>query len=71
MFSQLPSAEFAEPADRSDADVAAMQCEDGAAGYVDIVARLLTATFGGGNAEVQSKAAEASGEARDPFAGTS
>ncbi len=55
----------------SDADVAAMQCEDGAAGYVDIVARLLTATFGGGNAEVQSKAAEASGEARDPFAGTS
>jgi len=55
----------------SDADVAAMKCEGGAAGYVDIVARLLTATFGGGNADVQSKATEASGEARDPFAGTS
>jgi len=48
----------------SDADVAAMTCENGAAGYVDIVVRLLTATFGGGGAEANE-------EARDPFAGIS
>ena len=55
----------------SDSDVAAMQCDDGAAGYVDIVARLLTATFGGGGAAAQSRAEEANGETRDPFAGIS
>jgi len=55
----------------SDGDVAAMQCDDGAAGYVDIVARLLTATFGGGSAAAPSSAEEANGETRDPFAGTS
>ncbi len=54
-----------------DSDVAAMQCDDGAAGYVDIVARLLTATFGGGGAAAQSRAEEANGETRDPFAGIS
>jgi hypothetical protein len=32
--------------DISDADAAALPAEGGAAGYVDIVARLLTATFG-------------------------
>lgn len=31
----------------ADAEVAAMHCETGAAGYVDIVVRLLSATFGG------------------------
>jgi hypothetical protein len=31
----------------TDEAVARMQCEDGAAGFVDIVARLLAATFGG------------------------
>jgi hypothetical protein len=55
----------------SDADVAVMQSDGGAAGYVDIVARLLTTTFGGNAAEAQSKGEEASAEARDPFAGTS
>lgn len=55
----------------SDSDVATMQCDDGAAGYVDIVARLLTATFGGGGAADESRAEEANGEARAPFAGIS
>lgn len=53
----------------SDADVAAMQVDDGAAGYVDIVARLLTATFGGNAAEAQGE--EVGAGARDPFAGIS
>ena len=55
----------------SDADVAAMQSDDGATGYVDIVARLLTATFGGGSTEAKVRAEEANAEARDPFAGIS
>ena len=50
----------------SDGDVAAMRSEGGASGYVEIVARLLTATFGG-----ETNAAEVGTEARDPFAGTS
>jgi hypothetical protein len=51
----------------SDADVAVMRSDDGAAGYVDIVARLLTATFGN-----ETNAREEGGtEARAPFAGTS
>ncbi len=34
-------------ADVGDEQVAAMRCDDGAAGYVGIVGRLLSATFGG------------------------
>jgi hypothetical protein len=47
-------------------EVAAMHCESGAAGYVDIVARLLSATFGGapGNAGAQPEGP------RGPFPGT-
>jgi hypothetical protein len=55
----------------SDADVATMQSEGGAAGYVDIVARLLNATFGGDATSTQEKLAEGGGDARVPFAGTS
>jgi hypothetical protein len=56
----------------SDSEIAAMQCEGGAAGYVDIVVRLLTATFGGGEIrDVNGNGEEAHAEARDPFAGTS
>jgi len=36
--------------DLSDDEVARLQTEGGAAGFVDIVARLLSATFGGGQA---------------------
>lgn len=39
-------------ADATDEDVARMSAEGGAAGYVAIVADLLTATFGGGGAAV-------------------
>ncbi|MBS0233739.1 MAG: gene transfer agent family protein [Proteobacteria bacterium] len=49
----------------SEDDVNAMQAEDGAAGYVDIVARLLSATFGG--AGKSSEGGEST--APDPFAG--
>jgi hypothetical protein len=56
----------------SDADVATMQSEGGAAGYVDIVARLLNATFGGDAASAPEKlSAEGGGNERVPFAGTS
>ncbi|AGK58089.1 hypothetical protein HYPDE_32073 [Hyphomicrobium denitrificans 1NES1] len=55
----------------SDADITSMQSNGGAAGYVDIVARLLTATFGGGPVADQDRGEEANAEARDPFAGTS
>ena len=51
--------------DVTEIDVGAMQSETGAAGFVDAVARLLAATFGGG--------AQAGGEAakeRAPFPGT-
>ena len=34
----------------ADSDVARLQAEGGAAGFVDVVARLLTATFGAGQA---------------------
>jgi hypothetical protein len=40
----------------TDEAVARMQCEDGAAGFVDIVARLLAATFGGAVAGSMAKA---------------
>jgi hypothetical protein len=49
----------------SDADVGAMTAEAGAAGFVDIVARLLRATFGGGEQE-----ASGSAEPTGPFPGT-
>lgn len=53
----------------ADEAVAAMQADGGAAGFVDIVARLLSATFsgGGGNAGGTEVAA---GSARGPFPGT-
>ena len=47
----------------SDEAVGAMQVDGGAAGYVDIVARLLSATFSGGKSEGASEAA-------GPFPGT-
>lgn len=50
----------------SDKDVAAMQTENGAAGFVGIVARLLTATFG---AATPPGSAKADGEP-GPFPGT-
>ncbi len=59
-----------------DEDVAHMQAEGGAAGFVDIVARLLTVTFGGGEAPASATgvapgAAAGGGlEARTPFPGT-
>lgn len=49
----------------SDADVSGMSVEGGAAGYVDIVARLLSATFGGGDAVGARE-----GAAPGPFPGT-
>lgn len=49
-----------------DSEVAAMQSERGAAGYVEIVAKLLRATFGGG--ETGAPTAEASEPG--PFPGT-
>lgn len=54
--------------DISDQAVAAMRVEGGAAGYVDIVARLLTATFGAKSGSENHVAAE--GEAAGPFPGT-
>ena len=56
----------------SDGDVAQMQADGGAAGFVDIVARLLTATFGGGDTTLVTAGAAAGGglEARTPFPGT-
>jgi hypothetical protein len=51
-------------------DVNAMQAEGGAAGYVDIVARLLRATFGGDDAaSPECGGAEEPASARIPFAG--
>jgi hypothetical protein len=60
----------------SDDDVALMQTDGGAAGYVDIVARLLNATFGGEASSerpkplaAQNNKAEGGAEAQHPFAG--
>lgn len=56
-----------------DADVARMQAEGGAAGYVDIVARLLSATFGGGapaKADAQQEPRGGEKDAPLPFRGT-
>jgi hypothetical protein len=54
--------------DVSDQAVAAMRVEGGAAGYVDIVARLLSATFGARTGE-DSQGSDG-GEAAGPFPGT-
>ncbi len=54
----------------SEDDVNAMQVDGGAAGYVDIVARLLRATFGGDDSEAPEIAGgEGSVATRDPFPG--
>lgn len=50
----------------SDDDVATMQADGGAAGFVDAVARLLTATFAGG---AQPAATGGGAKAHDPFPG--
>lgn len=58
-------------ADIPDEAVAMMQCEGGAAGYVGIVARLLTATFGAEPAPAQAPPRPREGRiAADPFPGT-
>ncbi len=61
----------------ADEDVSRMRAEGGAAGYVEIVARLLAATFGGRAAGGEPTAAGAagaeegrSGADRSPFPGT-
>lgn len=61
----------------TDEAVARMQCEDGAAGFVDIVARLLAATFGGAATGSMAKAhdripptAQEAQAAPAPFPGT-
>ncbi len=61
--------------DISDDDVAGMRADGGAAGFVDVVARLLSATFGGGGGEDGSgdkgnSAGGDGGEANGPFPGT-
>lgn len=48
----------------TDAEVSAMRGENGAAGFVDIVARLLAVTFGGGEMEKGTEE-----PARGPFPG--
>lgn len=61
--------------DLRDADVANMQAEGGAAGFVDGVARLLTATFGAGDEGPRTATIDASavaggeGGPADPFPG--
>jgi hypothetical protein len=54
--------------DVDDATVARMRGEDGAAGFVDIVARLLAATFGGPVATVATDAVAAMAKAHAPEA---
>jgi hypothetical protein len=51
----------------ADADVGAMSADGGAAGFVDMVARLLRATFGADEHEARRASAE---EAPGPFPGT-
>jgi hypothetical protein len=55
----------------TDEDVSTMRSDAGATSYVDIVARLLNATFGGEGASSQNARGEGGAAARDPFAGTS
>lgn len=52
----------------TDEAVARMQCEDGAAGFVDIVARLLAATFGGAVAGSMAKAHDGTSAAAEEAA---
>jgi hypothetical protein len=55
----------------ADADVGAMSADGGAAGFVDIVARLLRATFGAEpDANVRASAEEATKASPGPFPGT-
>lgn len=61
----------------SDEDVASMRADGGVAGYIDIVARLLAATFGGGDGRdhsgepaAESRRAEGGATASGPFPGT-
>lgn len=57
----------------SDDDVAKMQTDGGVAGFIDIVARLLTATFGGDGVAVTGSSTAATGGGdvtRNPFPGT-
>jgi hypothetical protein len=54
--------------DVSDQAVAVMRAEGGAAGYVDIVARLLAATFAANPGDATEGTAE--GDASGPFPGT-
>ena len=51
--------------DLDDALIARMQAEGGASGFVDIVARLLTATFGAALASEDAVPGKPSGEAPD------
>jgi hypothetical protein len=51
----------------SDDAVGAMQVDGGAAGYVDIVARLLSATFSGGPKDAEG---QGGGAGTGPFPGT-
>jgi hypothetical protein len=54
----------------TDDEVALMRVNGGAAEYVDIVARLLNATFGGDSTHTdETPKREAGGETRAPFAG--
>lgn len=55
--------------DIGDAEVAAMPVEGGATGYVDIVARLLRATFGAGDALASQGAAASREGGNGPFPG--
>ena len=55
--------------DIRDADVAGMQAEGGVGGFVAIVARLLSATFGGAPAQAKATGMEVEG-APGPFPGT-
>ena len=59
-------------AELDDAAVAEMQAEGGASGYVDIVARLLHATFSASDAGVDGRENAAAEESRQPgpFPGT-
>jgi len=53
----------------SDDAVRAMRADNGAAGFVDIVARLLRATFGSGESDDVSRRASAEEQAAGPFPG--
>ncbi|MGE3064758.1 MAG: gene transfer agent family protein [Hyphomicrobiaceae bacterium] len=56
--------------DVTDGDVARMQADGGAAGFVDIVARLLAATFGAAPSMSETAAPREAEAAPAPFPGT-